>query len=303
MVTDARDLLPLEELGGEPTRSWLELPDPGWDAEEEPDGPSTVYRFDLTWLTSSWTCIFGTGCPGIDAAQPDAGCCVHGAWFSEPADEARVAAAVARLDASTWADHDRSSPQGAWVVQEHDGARRTARTDGACTFHNPRGFSGGYGCALHGLALREGRAPLELKPDVCWQLPVRRTYDEVTRPDGTTFLQVTVTEYDRRGWGEGGADLDWYCTTSPAAHTGASPVWVSLADELVELVGAEVYAVLAGHCGGADPSGAAAAARAPSGRRMLPLTVVEHPATAAAREHLAGGPGGLHGDPAGHAHR
>ena len=60
-----------------------------------------------------------------------------------------------------------------------------------------------------------------MKPDVCWQLPIRRTQEWVTRPDGTEILKTTITEYDRRGWGEGGADLHWYCTGDPDAHVGA----------------------------------------------------------------------------------
>ena len=40
-------------------RAWVEFPDPA-DAEQ-------VFRCDLTWLTSRWTCIFGRGCQGIEA--------------------------------------------------------------------------------------------------------------------------------------------------------------------------------------------------------------------------------------------
>ena len=174
-----------------------------------------------------------------------------------------------------WANHDHRAhgAGGAWAEADEDGDRRTAVVDGACVFHNPRGFEGGYGCALHALALREGVPPLTTKPDVCWQLPLRRTYDTVGGPDGGEHLQVTVTEYTRAGWGGGGADFDWYCTSSPAAHVGAEPVWVSLRDELVELVGADVYARLAAHCEQLRPS---------RGRALLPLTV--HPATAARRD-------------------
>jgi hypothetical protein len=277
----------LAEVPGPTDRLWLELEDDGDGGDggeagdDEDDGAGrTVYRFDLTWLTSSWTCIFGAGCPGIDAARPDAGCCVHGAWFSEPADEQRVAEAVARLDAGRWANHDHAEhgADGAWAVPEADGDRRTAVVDGACVFHNPRGFPGGHGCALHALALVEGVPPLTTKPDVCWQLPLRRTYDTVPDPDGGEHLQVTVTEYTRAGWGGGGADFDWYCSTSPAAHAGATPVWRSLRDELVELVGTSVYARLDAHCEQVRPTNAAPLARpAPT---LLPLTV--HPATAAA---------------------
>ncbi len=278
---------PTDEVPGPTARLWLELADTDLGTGTDLEAAATVYRFDLTWLTSAWSCIFGAGCPGIDATSPDAGCCVHGAYFSEPDDETRVAAAVARLGPDRWANHDHPEhgARAGWAEADPDGDRRTARVGGACVFHNPRGFAGGYGCALHALALVEGVPPLTTKPDVCWQLPLRRTYDTVGRPDGSSYLQVTVTEYTRGGWGGGGADFDWYCSSSPSAHAGAEPVWVSLADELVELVGAPVYRALAAHCeqvaprpapGGRTPGGPAAA-----GRTLLPLTV--HPATAAGR--------------------
>ena len=61
---------------------------------------------------------------------------------------------------------------------------------------------------------------VETKPDVCWQLPIRRTYRDVERPDGTSYLEVSIGEYDRRGWGPGGHDLDWYCSGNTEAHVG-----------------------------------------------------------------------------------
>ena len=137
--------------------------------------------------------------------------------------------------------------EGATGIAE-DGDRQTRRIDGACLFRNSPGFPGGAGCALHILALEEGREPLETKPDVCWQLPVRRTYDWIDRPDDTRYLQVTIGEYDRRGWGPGGHDLHWWCTGSPEAHNAPDPVYVSYRAELTELMGAEAYAVLVGLC-------------------------------------------------------
>jgi len=82
-------------------------------------------------------------------------------------------------------------------------ALRTRRVDGACVFLNRPGFAGGIGCALRRMALRTAR-PLAVKPDVCWQLPIRRTQDWVTLPDDTQVLQTTIGEYDRAGWGVGG---------------------------------------------------------------------------------------------------
>ena len=65
---------------------WVEFTDPA-DSEQR-------FRCDLTWLTSSWTCIFGNGCPGIYADRPDDGCCTLGAHFTDKDDVKRVKAAV-----------------------------------------------------------------------------------------------------------------------------------------------------------------------------------------------------------------
>lgn len=79
---------------------------------------------------------------------------------------------------------------------------------------------------MHTKALKIGVEPLTLKPEVCWQLPIRRTQEWVTRPDGSEILKSTITEYDRRGWGEGGLDLTWYCTGDPNACRGEAGVAV-----------------------------------------------------------------------------
>jgi hypothetical protein len=219
-------------------RSFVEFVDPA--------DPGQVYRCDLTWLTSRWTCIFGAGCAGIYADAPDSGCCTLGAHFSDEADEERVGAFVEQLEAADWQRRDEGLA-GGWTEVE-EGERKTRIVDGACIFHNDRGFAGGYGCALHAWSLRTGRKPHTAKPDVCWQLPTRRQYREVERADGTAYTEVSIGEYDRRGWGAGGHDLDWYCSGNTAAHVGREPVYVSSRDELVELMGPAAYDVLARMC-------------------------------------------------------
>ena len=219
-------------------RQWVEFVDPS--------NPGQLIRADLTWLTSRWTCIFGRGCKGIYADRPDVGCCALGAHFSDRKDEKRVAAWVERLDADLW-QHIRTGRKKGWVVKE-DGARKTRVVGHGCIFHNDRDFEGGYGCALHALALREGVSFVETKPDVCWQLPIRRSYDQVKYEDGVERLVVVIGEYDRRGWGEGGHDLDWYCSGNTDAHVGLTPVYRSNRDELVALIGADAYEVLAQAC-------------------------------------------------------
>ena len=106
------------------------------------------------------------------------------------------------------------------MVVEYDG-------QSACIFHNRNDFHLGAGCALHALAYVLEKNPLETKPDVCWQLPIRRTFRTVKRQDGSEYTEVSISEYDRRGWGPGGHDLDWYCTGNTEAHTAPEPLYIT----------------------------------------------------------------------------
>jgi hypothetical protein len=223
------------EVGPDFAREWVEFPDPA-DAAH-------IVRADLTWLLSSWTCIYGRGCQGVVEGRADDGCCSHGAFYSDPEDEQRVARFAGMLKKKDWQYAETGRREGISDDDELEGepARRTRTVDGACVFLNRPGFSGGAGCALHGLALRTGRHPLETKPDVCWQLPVRRSQEEVERPDETKVLLTSIGEFDRRGWGPGGADLHWWCTSSPAAHVGEEPLYLSYGPELTELLGQPAY--------------------------------------------------------------
>jgi hypothetical protein len=213
-------------------RAWVEFTDPA--------DPHQVYRCDLTWLTSRWACIFGRGCRGILPGRPDDGCCSHGAHFSDKDDERRVRKWAKRLTDRDWQYRAEGLANG-FFEKDEDGARKTRVVDEACIFLNRPGFSAGAGCALHVLAERLGAHPLESKPDVCWQLPIRRTYRWVERPDDTKYLEVTIGEYDRRGWGPGGHDFVWWCTGATEAHIGREPVYRSYAPELTALMGAKAY--------------------------------------------------------------
>jgi hypothetical protein len=223
-------------------RDWLEFTDPADDEH--------VVRADLTWLLSRWTCVYGAGCLGVVEGRADDGCCSHGAFWSDDEDEQRVTRFAGELKRKHWqfADVGRRLGIGEQDELEGEPAGRTRTVDGACVFLNRPGFGGGEGCALHALALRTGRHPLETKPDVCWQLPVRRTQEWVDRPDESRVLVDTLGEFDRRGWGPGGADLHWWCTGSPDAHVGAEPLYLSYGPELTALVGAPAYEELVRLC-------------------------------------------------------
>jgi hypothetical protein len=263
IVMDAAAAARAAEVDLDFPREWIEFLDP--------DDDQHLVRADLTWLLSRWTCVFGSACHGIIAGRAEEGCCSHGAFFTDADDENRVKGAAAKLTPETW-QHHRRGFKNYTEMDTIDGskpARRTATqtSDGPCVFLNDADFAGGGGCALHAQALRDGVHPLVYKPDVCWQLPVRREQDWITRPDGTKVLQSTLTEFDRRGWGPGGHDLDWWCTSSPDAHVGSEPMFRSYAPELTALIGHAAYDRLAGLCD----------ARLRSG------LVAVHPATAAAQ--------------------
>ncbi|HEY2044246.1 MAG TPA: hypothetical protein VGH11_16340 [Jatrophihabitans sp.] len=263
------------EVGLDFAREWIEFIDPA--------DPEHHIRADLTWLCSRWTCIFGRGCHGVIEGRSEDGCCSHGAFFSDKDDLKRVRKYAKQLTPETWQYAKVGHKKGITEkdsVGEEENRTRTRRVDGACVFLNRPGFAGGEGCALHALALRTGLHPLDTKPEVCWQLPVRREQEWVTRPDETKILVSTVTEFDRRGWGEGGHDLFWYCTSSPEAHVGAEPLYVSYGPELTALIGQPGYDELVRLCE----------------KRLAQGLVSEHPATVAARA------AGLHEAASEHGH-
>ena len=64
-----------------------------------------TWLFDVTFLTSPWTCIFGHGCPGVltgPAPEMEQGCCSYGAHFADKEDARRVAKVAATLSPEEW---------------------------------------------------------------------------------------------------------------------------------------------------------------------------------------------------------
>ena len=201
--------------------------------------------FDVTFLLSNWTCIFGDGCQGVltgPAPELIQGCCSYGAHFTDQEDADRVAAIAETLTADEWQFRAQGRKRGVWRVNKDDEIV-TRLVDGACVFLNRPGFPAGPGCALHQVALQRGERPLDLKPTVCWQLPLRR--EDTDEADG--WVTSRVIEWDRRHWGAGGFEFHWWCTDSPEAFVGREPVYRSMRDELIELVGDEVYEMVAAY--------------------------------------------------------
>lgn len=209
-----------------------------WVSFEDPHEERT-WVFDVTFLLSHWGCIFGAGCQGVltgPAADLAQGCCSYGAHFTDERDVERVRSAARGLTPEQWQYHG-VARRGGIARAQSDGTRITRLVDGACIFLNRPGFPGGAGCALHRAALERDQLPLELKPDVCWQLPLRR--EDVVGADG--HVTSTVSEWDRRHWGEGGNEFHWWCTEAPEAFRAEHAVYRHMAAELVALVGPVVY--------------------------------------------------------------
>ena len=75
-----------------------------WLSFDDPDEDRT-WVFDVTFLTSAWTCIFGRGCPGVlteAAPELEHGCCSYGAHFSDEDDIADTIAMAAKLTDEQW---------------------------------------------------------------------------------------------------------------------------------------------------------------------------------------------------------
>ena len=191
----------------------------------------TRWRIDAGFLASRWRCRWGDGCQGIldePAPELEQGCCSVGAEILDEDEAMLIGALAATLSPERFERHADAAAAG---VYSDDARRHTRVVDGACIFLNRPGFPGGAGCALHLAALDDGERPMDAKPAVCWQLPLK-----VERADGV----ATLRRWRRDDWGPGGRTMAWCCTEAPEAYDGAVAAAESLSDEVRALVGPEV---------------------------------------------------------------
>lgn len=203
------------------------------------DVEGTRWSFDTRFLRSGWHCIWGGGCQGIeDEADADRrlGCCSVGAELIDE-DEARMISALgASLDPATFEQATIAAEIG--VLNET--GRHTWVMADRCIFHNSVDFAGGAGCALHLAAVAEDDDPIDWKPSVCWQLPLK--VDRSIDADGVPSARLRP--WSRSDWGPGGATMAWCCSEpaeAPEAFDGVEPVFHSLSAELTALLGDDAY--------------------------------------------------------------
>lgn len=196
------------------------------------------WHIDVAFIDSNWTCLWGRGCEGIleyRAADLNQGCCSVGAHLVDDEEAMLIGAVGSALDPSRFQQHTAAIELG--VLAEGD-QPATRVVDGACIFFNRPGFHGGEGCALHLAALDEGDSPMDWKPSICWQAPLKVDHND----DGSR----TLRPWNRTDWGPD-EHLAWCCTenntapdSGPSAFTGPEPVGRSLHTELSGLVGPEI---------------------------------------------------------------
>jgi hypothetical protein len=207
---------------------------------EEIDDGETIWRFDRAFLESNWTCIWGRGCVGIGpepAEDLGLGCCSIGADLGDEDEARNISALAATLDPSLFEHHTEATDGG---IFKDDDRTHTRIVDGACIFLNRPGFSGGAGCALHLAAIESGESPIDWKPSVCWQLPIKVDWEM-----GADDVEIaTVRRWTRPDWGAEGTTMAWCCTEGSLAYKGDRPVIDSLGEELATIVGDEVYGEL-----------------------------------------------------------
>jgi hypothetical protein len=209
------------------------------EMEEIHDG-ETIWRFETDFLESTWTCIWGHGCQGIGPEPVEhlgLGCCSIGADLGDEDESRNIAAFAATLDPDRFEHHTEAREGG---IFRDDSRTHTRVVDGACIFLNRPGFAGGAGCALHLAAIDANESPIDWKPSVCLQLPIK--VDWVMGADDVEV--ATVRRWTRRDWGAEGETMAWCCTEGSLAYVGDRPVIDSLGEELEAIVGTKVIVEL-----------------------------------------------------------
>ncbi|MCL5947780.1 MAG: hypothetical protein M1420_01250 [Actinobacteria bacterium] len=220
--------------GSDRSIHWISIP----DADDD-----RTWMVDRDFMQSGWQCIYGEGCKGVLTAPAEHlhfGCCSHGAHLRDNNDAERVANAARSLTAQEW-EHYRNGHDSRGSIRvfkaTKGGGQCTRSVSGACIFLNGPSFPGGPGCALHRGALARKVHPLTMKPDVCWQLPIR--WEDVSMESG--HIISFLGRWDRSDWGEGGNYFYWWCTEAAEAYCADQALYRRYIHELTAIMGKQTY--------------------------------------------------------------
>jgi len=135
--------------------------------------------------------------------------------FCDKVGEARVTSITKHLPKNLWQDFDIARESGKLNITELslNKGLKTKNVSKAYIFFRESDFSKEFfACTLHHLAKIGGKQFVATKPDICWQLPFRRSWR--SRNIGEKECGVIVIgRYAREAWGEGGADTNWCCSS------------------------------------------------------------------------------------------
>lgn len=258
------------------TTEWLEFVDP--------EDPEMLFRVNVSFLTSGYNCIFGRGCPGLLNRGVDytRGCCERGVTFVNDEDYENIQKSVDMLTEEDCDNLEHVQEKG-WAMKSPKGKPyKTKKVNGACIFRNTT--PGREGCAFHVLGMRVGVNPAELKPNICWTVPIRSEVDWDDRHD--VFVH-TISAWDADDWGgtdddeeeSGRGHMGYWCIDTPDAYNGLQPMYQSHAYELTKLMGESGYNELCrlfkerGYDSGQRPVGKMPGEVRNEGRPMLPLLI------------------------------
>lgn len=218
-----------------PTSEWINFADP------RPGYEGWIVSLDVAWLLGTWGCIWRNGCPGAFMHE-EVGCCSIGAHFADDTDRNHTLERVVDMmsvnpDGFTYRDEIKRHLDNGTLFDMRTESGKTRIHEGACIFANRNKRGEGYGCSLHGEAMRRGENYIDWKPEICWAIPHDVEEDD---DEECTYL----SRHEAVDWGEGDWNpLDYWCVEDKAAydaHAG-TPVFMRDEDILRKLWGDALY--------------------------------------------------------------
>ena len=212
------------------------------------------------------------GCQGVltgPAADLEQGCCSYGAHFVDEEDEATTLAYAERLTAEQWQFNDVGQAQG----RRHQDATRTGEIKTRARrrrlhLPQPPGLPGRHRVRAAPRRPRGRRAAPRL--EARGVLAAARCASRTTPTTTGTSPRPCASGSGATG-ATGGDEFHWWCTEDPEAFVDHEPVYETMRDEIVEMVGRDglrpVRRACSGPRAGAVPSPPSAPASLAGDRR------------------------------------